>query len=155
MTGKPVSASRTEQVQILMFNTMNGYMRLFGGRLMEWIDIVAAVVARRHCGCNVTTAAVDSLVFLAPAHANDTILLKGWMTYTGRTSMIVRVDTYREDLDGTRQLINAATLTLVAIGDDERPVEVPPVIPETEEEKAAYEEAKAYYEYRKQLKKNG
>ena len=45
--GKTVSASRTEQAQILMYDTLNGYKRLFGGRLMEWIDVVAAVVARR------------------------------------------------------------------------------------------------------------
>ena len=55
---KPVSASRTEQAQILMYDTLNGYKRLFGGRLMEWIDVVAAVVARRHSGCAVTTASV-------------------------------------------------------------------------------------------------
>ena len=50
---KTVSASRTEQAQILMYDTLNGYKRLFGGRLMEWIDVVACVTARRHCGCNV------------------------------------------------------------------------------------------------------
>lgn len=148
MTGKPVSASRTEQVQILLYNTMNGYKRLFGGRLMEWIDVVAAVVARRHCERNVTTAAVDSLVFKAPAHANDTILLSGRIVYAGRTSMEVRVDSYREELDGRRELINEARLILVAIGEDERPTEVPPVIPETDEEKADYEEAKKRREER-------
>ena len=63
MQPKHPRESRTEQVQILMFDTMNGYSRLFGGKLMEWIDVVAAVVARRHSGCNVTTAAVDSLYF--------------------------------------------------------------------------------------------
>ena len=62
MTGKYVSDSYTEQVQILSQSTLNGYNRLFGGRLMQWIDVVAAVVARRHSNCNVTTAAVDTCV---------------------------------------------------------------------------------------------
>lgn len=82
---KRVSESRTEQVQILTQGVLNGYGRLFGGKLMEWIDIVAAVTARRHCGRNVTTAAVDNLEFSAPAYANDTIVLVGTLTYTGRT----------------------------------------------------------------------
>jgi len=150
MEGKPVSASRTEQVQILMYDTMNGYSRLFGGKLMEWIDVVAAVVARRHCGANVTTAAVDSLVFKAPAHANDTIILDGCITYAGRTSMEVCVRTYREALSGERKEINEAYLVLVAIDENEKPMAVPPVIPETPEERAAYDAALRRRELRKQ-----
>ncbi len=139
--GKPVSSSRTEQVQILLYNTMNGQSRLFGGRLMEWIDVVAAVTARRHCGKNVTTAAVDSLVFKSPAMVNDTVLLEGHVTYTGRTSMEVCVTTYVEELTGERREINRAYLVLVAIDEDGKPTPVPPVIPETEEEKREYAEA--------------
>ena len=85
LEGRPVSYSRTEQVQILTLDAINGYNRLFGGKLMEWIDVVAGVVARRHCNRNVTTAAVDNLQFRAPAHANDTILLSGYIPYPGRT----------------------------------------------------------------------
>ena len=148
LPGKPVSASRTEQVQILMFDTMNGYSRLFGGRLMEWIDVVAAVVARRHCGCNVTTAAVDTLQFAAPAYVNDTVILLGYVTYAGTTSMEVCVRTFVENLDGTRREINKAYLVMVAINEDNRPIPVPPVIAETEEEKREYAEAKKRREYR-------
>ena len=93
MAGKHVSESYTEQVQILSQSTLNGYNRLFGGQLMQWIDVVAAVVARRHSGCNVTTASVDNLRFEGPAYANDTIVLCGHITYTGRTSMEVCVRT--------------------------------------------------------------
>ena len=53
---------------------LNGYGRLFGGRLMEWIDTVAGIVARRHSGCKVTTAMVDTLCFRAPAYPNDTVV---------------------------------------------------------------------------------
>ena len=64
---RPVSHSYTEQVQMITSQDLNGYGRLFGGRLMEWIDVVAGIVARRHSGHNVTTAMVDTLCFRAPA----------------------------------------------------------------------------------------
>ena len=141
LIGRTVAHSRTEQLQILMQGTLNGYNRLFGGKLMEWIDVVAAVTARRHCGKNVTTAAVDSLVFKSPAMVNDTILLEGHVTYAGRTSMEVCVTTYVEELNGFRREINKAYLVLVAIDADGKPTLVPPVIPETEEEKREYADA--------------
>ena len=72
---------------------------------------------------------------------NDTIILEGTITYAGRTSMEVRVCTYCEALSGARERINEAYLVLVAIDDNERPIPVPPVLPETDEEKAAYEAA--------------
>lgn len=131
---KRVRDSRTEQVQILTQGTMNGYNRLFGGQLMEWIDIVAGVVARRHSGCNVTTAAVDSLEFKGPARANDTVVLVGYITYAGNTSMEVCVRTYVEALSGERELINTAYMVMVALDNSDRPVRVPRLIIETEEE---------------------
>ena len=149
ITARPVSYSRTEQVQILTMGAMNGYNRLFGGKLMEWIDIVAAVVARRHCNKNVTTAAVDNLEFRAAAHANDTVLLSGYITYAGRTSMEVCVRTYVENLDGTRTQINKAILVLVALDENERPTPVPKVIPETGTEKKEYLRAQKRAEFRK------
>lgn len=148
LPGKPVSASRTEQVQILTYGSMNGYNRLFGGQLMEWIDVVACVTARRHCSCNVTTAAVDSLEFTAPALVNDTVILRGYITYAGRTSMEICVRTYVEHLDGTRTEINKAHLVIVAIDGEGKPMPVPPVIPETDEEKKEYREAITRRQYR-------
>lgn len=88
---KRVSDSMTSQVQIIMPEHINGYHRLFGGQLVEWIDVVAGVVARRHSNRNVTTAFIDHLHFKAPAYANDTVVIKGRITYVGRTSMEVRV----------------------------------------------------------------
>ena len=106
--------SYTEHVQILSQSSLNGYKRLFGGRLMEWIDVVAGVVARRHSNRNVTTAAVDNLRFEGPAYGNETIVLCGYITYTGRTSMEVCVRTYVEELNGHKRLINVAYLVMVA-----------------------------------------
>ena len=150
--GKHVKDSRTEQVQILTQAELNGYGRLFGGKLMEWIDIVAAVTARRHCGKNVTTAMVDSLEFGAPAYANDTIVLVGTVVYTGTTSMEICVKTYIEKLSGQRQLINRAMLIMVALDENERPTEVPVLICETEEEEREFLEGKFRSEMRKKKK---
>ena len=144
----PVSVSRTEQAQILMYDTLNGYKRLFGGRLMEWIDVVAAVVARRHSGCAVTTASVDTLTFTAPAYVDDTVILQGYITHAGRTSMEICVRTFVENLDGSRREINRAYLVMVALDENGKPTPVPAVIPETEEEKREYEEAIRRREYR-------
>ena len=138
MNKKRVSESRTEQVQILTQREMNGYGRLFGGQQMVWIDIVAAVTARRHCGKNVTTAAIDSLEFTAPAYANDTLVLVGTVTYTGRTSMEICVKTYIERLGGQRKLVNKAYVIMVALDENEKPARVPPLICETEEEEREF-----------------
>lgn len=138
---KRVSESRTEQVQILSQGSLNGYKRLFGGKLMEWIDVVAAVTARRHSGRNVTTAAVDSLEFKEAAYANDTLVIIGYITYTGNTSMEICVKTYVESLDGTRRLINKAYVIMVALDENERPTHVPGLILESEEEKREWEQA--------------
>ena len=131
--------SRTEQIQIIMPEHINGYNRLFGGKLVEWIDVVAGVVARRHSNHNVTTVCIDHLHFKEAAHANDTVVLIGHITYVGHTSMEIQVDTYVEALSGEKHLINRAFLVMVALGDDERPVPVPPLLVETETEKSEWE----------------
>lgn len=138
---KTVSESRTEQVQILMQGTLNGDRRLFGGKLMEWIDVVAAVVARRHSGHNVTTAVVDTLQFQRAAYSNDTIVLIGYITYAGRTSMEVCVKTYVENLAGEKELINTAYMIMVALDENDNPVPVPSLRIETYEEQLEWDSA--------------
>ena len=147
---KKVSDSKTEQIQILMPEHINGFNRLFGGKLMEWIDVVAAVVARRHSGCNVTTASVDNLQFKAAAYINSTIFLSGQITYVGTTSMEVRVTTYVENLNGTRHMINRAYLVLVALDENDHPVPIPGIILETDEERLEWEAGEKRRELRKQ-----
>ena len=151
---KRVKDSYSEQVQVLTQANINGYNRLFGGQLMEWIDIVAAVVARRHSGRNVTTAVVDTLTFQAPARANDTIIICGYVTYVSRTSMEVCTKTYVENLNGSRQLINTAYLVMVALDENENPTVVPRLILETEEEKAEWAAAEKRSLLRKQRRKD-
>ena len=131
---KRVSESQTEQIQIVMPGDINGHGRLFGGRLVAWIDIVAAVVARRHSSCEVTTVSIDNLHFKAPAHANETIVLMGRVTHTGRTSVEIRVDTYVENLRGIRSMINRAYVVMVALDEKEKPTLVPGLVLDTDED---------------------
>lgn len=153
MNQKRVSDSRAEQVQILTQANLNGFSRLFGGQLMEWIDIVAAVVARRHSEKNVTTAVVDMLEFKEPAYANDTLIISGRITYAGKTSMEIRVDTYVEELNGDKKLINTAYLVMVALDKNDKPTKVPELIYETDEERTEYECALKRKERRIKYKK--
>lgn len=144
--------SYTEQAQILTQGTLNGNARLFGGQMMQWIDITAAIAARRHSGRNVTTVAVDSLEFKGPAYADDTILLTAKVVYVGKTSMEVCVKSYVEELSGEKKLINEAYLVMVALDENENPVEVPRLILESQEEKKNWQEGKERYLARKKRK---
>ncbi len=146
---KKVSDSITEQVQIIMPEQINGFNRLFGGKLVEWMDVVAAVVARRHSNLNVTTASIDRLQFKAPAYVNDTMVLQGRVTYVGNTSMEVRVDAYTEALSGEKHLVNTAYFTLVALDENERPTRVPRLICETDEDEDEYKAGEKRKEARK------
>jgi acyl-CoA hydrolase len=126
----------TTQVEIVRPSHVNGTGRLFGGQLMAWIDVAAAVEARRHARAQVTTAAVDNLRFLGPAFLDETIRLEARVTWTGKTSLEVRVDSFAESLDGKDRLINQAYLVFVALDGTGRPSPVPPFIPGTEGEQA-------------------
>lgn len=138
---RKVSESIVETVHIVRPNHLNAVGRLFGGILMQWIDEVAALAAKRHAHMNVTTASVDNLRFLRGAYQNDVIIIMGKVTYVGRTSMEVKVDTYIEDLEGRRSHINQALFTMVALDEKDKPAPVPGLILETEEERAVWEEA--------------
>ena len=130
----------TTSVQIVLPQHCNGYAkpRLFGGQIMAWIDIVGAVAARRYTHSAVTTVCVDNLSFLNPAFLNDTVVQEAVVTWTGHTSLEVRVDSYVERLDGSRERVNRAYLVFVALDEDDRPKPVPPFTPETDAEKREY-----------------
>ena len=152
---KTVEASMTEQVHLIMQQHLNGSGRLFGGALMQWIDEMAGIVAYRHAGTIVTTACVDNLNFKAGAYLGDTVVLIGKLTYVGRTSMEVRIDTYVESPDGTRRVINRAYEVMVALDENDNKVEVPGLIVETESEKAEWLGAQKRNELRKERRREG
>lgn len=155
MEARKIEESMVETVHMVRPNHLNGANRLFGGILMQWIDEVAGIVAKRHSRCNVTTASVDNLRFLKGAHQNDMIVIIGKLTYVGNTSMEVRVDTYVERKDGTRSPINRAYFCMVALDADDKPTKVPPLIIETESEKMEWESGKKRREIRKMRKQEG
>lgn len=141
MEAKRVSESTTEQIHCIRYPHLNSLNRLFGGQLLSWIDEVGALAARRHCGRDVITASIDNLHFKSGAYLNDIIILIAKVTYTGRTSLEVRVDTYREDENGQRHPINRAYMVMVAMDDEGKPTEIPQLIPETLSEKMEWENA--------------
>lgn len=149
-TVKSVQDSLTEQQYLIRPTHINHYGRLFGGDLLKWIDELAGIVAIRHSGCTITTAAIDNLQFKAPAHEGDLIVLRGMVTYVGRSSMEIRVDTYKEETGGTRTLVNRAYIDMVAINSEGVPVEVPDIRIETEEQQQEYTAAQKRKALRKQ-----
>ena len=154
-SAKKVSDSMTEQQYLVCPAHINHYGRLFGGQLLKWIDELAGIVAIRHCSGTVTTAAIDNLQFQAPAYTGDMIVLQGRVTYVGKTSMEIRVDTYREALNGARELINVAYMDMVSINCKGQPEEVPDLLLETEEQRQEYEAAKKRKQLRKQRRTEG
>lgn len=152
---KTTNDSRTEQHHVIQYTDLNGTGRLFGGKLIAWIDEIAAITAKRHCCFNVTTAAIDNLHFKSGAYLNDIIVLVGKITHVGSTSMEVRVDTYREDLDGSRHPINRAYFVFVAIDKDGNPVSVPPLKLTGETEKIEWENGQKRRELRLHRKQEG
>lgn len=152
---KKVSDSLTQQQYLICPAHINHYGRLFGGQLLKWIDELAGIVAIRHSGATVTTAAIDNLQFQAPAYTGDMIVLEGRVTYVGRSSMEVRVDTFREALDGSREIINRAYMDMVAIDCRGKAQEVPDLLLQTEEEIKENEAAKRRKALRKQRRQEG
>ena len=116
---------------------------------------VAGMVAKRHTRRNVITASVDSLSFLRGAYVKDTVVIIGKVTYVGNTSMEVKVDTYVEALSGERTPINHAYFTMVALDKNDKPVRVPRLDLETEEEKEEWEKGEKRRELRMMRKEEG
>ena len=136
---KTVDDSRVETVHLVRPNHLNGANRLFGGILMQWIDEVAGIVAKKHSMSNVTTASVDNLTFLHGAYQNEMVVIKGKLTWVGSSSMEVCVDTYVENQYGDRKRINNAHFMMVALDENDQPVKVPRLILQTDEEHLAWE----------------
>ena len=132
---------------------LNAAERLFGGQLMEWIDEIAGLVGMRHSNGNIITASVDNLRFIRGAYQNDLIVLAARVTYVGNTSMEVRVDTFVEQIDGVKNLVNQAYFVMVALDENERPTTVPGLILETEEERAEWEAGQRRSNLRRQRRR--
>ena len=131
-------------VQLVLPNDANTLGNVLGGMVLHWIDLAAAVVAHRHCRTEAVTASIDQVSFLAPIRVGQLAVITGRMTFAGRTSMEIRVDVQREDLlTGERVQTSTAYLTFVSIDKRGRPRTVPPLLPETEEERREARHAEA------------
>ncbi|QGG48289.1 acyl-CoA thioesterase [Heliorestis convoluta] len=136
---KRMTDSYTVMTDLVFPNDMNHHHTIFGGKVMAYIDRIAAISAMRHCHKDVVTASTDSVDFLGPVKEGEILVLNAFVSFTRRTSMEVCVHVYSENpKSGERKLTTTAYLTFVAVDDEGRPTEVPVVIPETEEEKAIY-----------------
>ena len=138
---KHVSDSLTETSRLITPADLNSYGRLFGGRLLEWLDEMAGIVARRHSESSVVTAAIDNLHFKEGANQSDMILMRGYITWVGNSSMEVRIDTCAEKMSGIRVLINTAYFVMVGLDVNQAPSKVPGLIVETVNERMEWENA--------------
>ncbi len=140
--GRCPSETRLELAQVMLPEDANPAGNVHGGTIMKIVDNAAFVVAVRHSRKNCVTLAVDSFKFLYPVYVGELLIVKAAINYAGRTSMEIGVRVEAEHLiSGTRRHTASAYLTFVALGEDGRPVPIPPVIPESPDEKRRYEEA--------------
>jgi acyl-CoA hydrolase len=149
---KTPAASAITTRYLLMPDHANGLNTAFGGVIMSWIDIVAAMVAQRHCEGIVVTASIDSLSFKAPIRIGDHVVLKASVNYVGTTSMEVGVRVEKENpMTGKTRHTTTAYLTFVHLDENQKRVAVPELKPETRDEIRRYKNARLRTEARKEL----
>ena len=134
--------SRTIQTEIVLPNDTNNLNNLMGGRLLHWMDIVAAVCAQRHCGRTCVTAAVNNVSFGHPILKASIVTLEANNSRAFSSSMEIIIDVWTEDTQsGSRTKCNEAIYTFVAVDNMGKPTEVPEVNPESDEEKRRFDAA--------------
>ncbi|RSL30877.1 acyl-CoA thioesterase [Salibacterium salarium] len=150
----PMERSRTIQTRLVLPPDTNHLQTIFGGKVLAYIDEIAALSAMKHSNSIVVSASIDSVDFLSAAKAGDALELEAFVTSTGRTSMEVFVKVYANNLlTGDKQLTTESFLTMVAVDGEGNPIEVPKVKPSTEEEQRLFDTADARKEHRKYRKK--
>ncbi|MFZ5970228.1 MAG: acyl-CoA thioesterase [Bacteroidota bacterium] len=136
---KTPKESQVSMTELVLPNDTNTLNNLMGGRLMHWMDIVSAIAAQKHSNRIVVTASVDNISFKHPIRLGDVVTLKAKVTRAFNSSMEVRIDVAAENVpSGTLVESNSAYFTFVAVDQSGRPIDVPEVEPETEEEKELY-----------------
>jgi acyl-CoA hydrolase len=144
LTPRSVSESRVEMVELVLPNDANPLGNLLGGKVMHLMDIAAAIAAHRHCRRPVVTASMDRVDFIHPVRVGQLIIVQASVNHAAQTSMEVGVKVHSEDLNtGDRLHTASAYATFVALGPSGRPSAVPPLVPETDEDRRRYREAEA------------
>jgi acyl-CoA hydrolase len=149
MIGKTVSSTRVEMAEVMQPNDANFHGKVFGGRILALLDLVAYVATSRYAGHLSVTASFDRVDFHEPIEVGELVTFIGHITYVGRTSMEVTIEVYAENvLKGDKRHTNTARVTFVAVGENGRPVLVPPLVCETREEKIRFLEGRLRRELR-------
>src|SRR3984957_569350 len=142
MEGRRVSESDSEYSELALPNDANGLGNLLGGKIMHLVDLAGAIAAMKHCRNPVVTASVDHMDFIHPVRIGQLMRLRASVNRAFRTSMEVGVKVWVEDLmTGAEKHVSSAFLTFVSIDAKGGRVAVPPVIPQTEDEKRRYQQA--------------
>ncbi|WP_461177070.1 acyl-CoA thioesterase [Virgibacillus ainsalahensis] len=144
-----IKDTKTVQTRLVLPPDTNHLDTIFGGKILAYIDEIAALTAMKHANSAVVTASIDSVDFLSSAKVGDSLTLEAYVTYTGTSSMEVYVKVTAHDLIKDEQkLTTESFLTMVAVNEKGVPVPVPKVSPESEEEKLLYSTAPSRKEHR-------
>ncbi|UJL46777.1 acyl-CoA thioesterase [Virgibacillus sp. NKC19-16] len=145
-----IQESKTVQTRLVLPPDTNHLDTIFGGKVLAYIDEIAALTAMKHAKSAVVTASIDSVDFLSAAKVGDSLRLEAYVTYTGTSSMEVFVKVTAHDLiKNEERLTTESFLTMVAVNEQGSPVPVPNVYPESEEEKQLHRTAPSRKENRK------
>ena len=146
---RTVCETQSDYSEVCLPNDANLLGNMLGGHVMHLVDLCGAIAAMRHARCTVVTAAIDQMTFLHPIHVGELVRLKSQVNRVFRTSMEVGVKVWVENLQsGQLKHTSSAYLTFVALDRAGNRVVLPPIVPETEDEKRRYEEAEKRRAYR-------
>lgn len=149
MSAKPVSQSRVEMAQIMQPNDANFLGKVFGGRILEMIDLCAYAASSKHAGRICVTASFDRVDFHEPINLGELVTMIGYVSYVGRTSLEVTIEIHAQNLQTSdKRHTNTARVTMVAIDSNGKPVAVPGLLPESRDEKIRFLEGKVRRELR-------
>ncbi len=153
LPGRSVGESASTLSEIALPNDANPLGTLFGGKLMQWVDLAASMAAARHARSHVVTASVDSMTFLQPIRIGQLVVLKSAVNRVFRSSMELGVKVFVEDFaTGDVKHVSSAYLTFVALDKDRNRVAIPPIVPGTKDEHRRFEEAGERRDYRLQMR---
>ncbi|MFA8439411.1 acyl-CoA thioesterase [Pueribacillus sp. YX66] len=142
MESIPIHETKTVQTRLVLPPDTNHLDTIFGGKVLAYIDEIAALAAMKHARGTVVTASIDSVDFLSSAKAGDTLTLEAFVTYTGYSSMEVYVKVTAHDLlKDEKKLTTESFVTMVALNENGEPIPVRKVHPETDEDWKLYETA--------------
>ena len=155
MTSKSPNESQIEMREMVMPGDTNKHGTIFGGKIMSWIDIAAAMCAEKHCQSPVVTAHIDDIDFLSPIKVGHHVIIKASINFAGNSSMIIGVKVESENpYTGKKRTTTKAYLTFVALDEFGKPLKVPKLLPKTQDEVRRFENAKKRRRSNKALRKS-